>query len=175
MLTDHTTASIIEAIISMTRILGLDVLAEGVEDQSQFAFLQQLGCDAVQGFYVSGAVPADEFAQLQRQIRQRLRAAAAADQGSARNLGDGSQADAITCALRDRRVDARGRRGLVLSNKARPPRTGFGRRNHSLRTVATERHESPICLIVKCLGRLSAAARKWCRCRGCGIRSYAAP
>ena len=68
MLTDHTTASIIEAIISMTRILGLSVLAEGVEDQSQFAFLQQLGCDAVQGFYISGAVPAAEFAQLQRKF-----------------------------------------------------------------------------------------------------------
>ena len=68
MLTDHTTASIVEAIVSMTRILGLSVLAEGVEDQSQFAFLQQLGCDAVQGFYISGAVPADEFAQLQRKF-----------------------------------------------------------------------------------------------------------
>jgi len=66
MLTDHTTASIIEAIISMTRILGLRVLAEGVEDHSQFAFLQQLGCDAVQGFYVSAAVPAPEFAKLLR-------------------------------------------------------------------------------------------------------------
>jgi EAL domain-containing protein (putative c-di-GMP-specific phosphodiesterase class I) len=66
MLTDHTTASIIEAIISMTRILGLNVLAEGVEDQSQFAFLKQLGCDGVQGFYVSAAVPAREFAKLLR-------------------------------------------------------------------------------------------------------------
>ena len=64
MLTNHTTASIIEAIISMTRILGLRVIAEGVEDQAQFAFLQQIGCDAVQGFYVSAAVPADDFAKL---------------------------------------------------------------------------------------------------------------
>jgi predicted signal transduction protein with EAL and GGDEF domain/CheY-like chemotaxis protein len=64
MLTDHTTASIIEAIISMTRILGLHVLAEGVEDQSQFAFLKQLGCDSVQGFYVSPAVPAAELGRL---------------------------------------------------------------------------------------------------------------
>ena len=64
MLTNHTTASIIEAIISMTRILGLRVVAEGVEDQAQFAFLQQIGCDAVQGFYVSAAVPADAFAAL---------------------------------------------------------------------------------------------------------------
>ena len=64
MLTDHTTASIIEAIISMARILGLSVLAEGVEDQSQFAFLKQLGCDAVQGYFVSMPVPAAEFAKL---------------------------------------------------------------------------------------------------------------
>jgi EAL domain-containing protein (putative c-di-GMP-specific phosphodiesterase class I) len=66
MLGDHTTATIIEAIISMTRILGLEVLAEGVEDQAQFAFLKQLGCDAVQGFYVSAAVPGAEFAKLLR-------------------------------------------------------------------------------------------------------------
>jgi EAL domain-containing protein (putative c-di-GMP-specific phosphodiesterase class I) len=64
MLTDHTTASIVEAIISMTRILGLKVLAEGVEDQAQYAFLKQLGCDAVQGFYVSTPVPAAAFAKL---------------------------------------------------------------------------------------------------------------
>jgi predicted signal transduction protein with EAL and GGDEF domain len=66
MLTDRTTASIIEAIISMTRILGLSVLAEGVESQSQFALLKQLGCDTVQGYYVSAAVPAAEFADLLR-------------------------------------------------------------------------------------------------------------
>jgi EAL domain-containing protein (putative c-di-GMP-specific phosphodiesterase class I) len=64
MLTDHTTASIIEAIVSMTRILGLKVLAEGVEDQAQLAFLKQLGCDIVQGFYVSAAIAPDAFATL---------------------------------------------------------------------------------------------------------------
>ena len=64
MLTDSTTASIIEAIISMTRVLGLSVIAEGVEDQAQFKFLQEIGCDAVQGFYLSKPVPAAEFAAL---------------------------------------------------------------------------------------------------------------
>jgi predicted signal transduction protein with EAL and GGDEF domain/CheY-like chemotaxis protein len=64
MLTDHTTASIVEAIVSMTRILGLSVIAEGVEDHAQFAFLQRIGCDAVQGFYVSGAVPPAQFVKL---------------------------------------------------------------------------------------------------------------
>jgi predicted signal transduction protein with EAL and GGDEF domain/CheY-like chemotaxis protein len=64
MLTDRTTASIVEVIVSMTRILGLTVLAEGVEDAAQYAFLRDLGCDAVQGFYISRPVPADEFARL---------------------------------------------------------------------------------------------------------------
>jgi EAL domain-containing protein (putative c-di-GMP-specific phosphodiesterase class I) len=64
MLTDHTTASIVEAIVSMSRILGLSVVAEGVEDPSQFAFLQRIGCDAAQGFYVSAALPAAEFVKL---------------------------------------------------------------------------------------------------------------
>jgi EAL domain-containing protein (putative c-di-GMP-specific phosphodiesterase class I) len=73
MLTDHRTASIVEAIVSMTRILGLSVVAEGVEDQAQFAFLQRVGCDAVQGFYVSGAVPADQFATLLRELEGRAR------------------------------------------------------------------------------------------------------
>ena len=70
MLTDSTTASIIEAIISMTRVLGLSVIAEGVEDQAQYKFLQEIGCDAVQGFYVSKPVPANEFAALLVERRQ---------------------------------------------------------------------------------------------------------
>jgi predicted signal transduction protein with EAL and GGDEF domain len=68
MLTDHTTASIVEAIVSMTRILGMSVIAEGVEDHAQFAFLQQIGCHAVQGFYVSPAVPGDQFAKLHKEL-----------------------------------------------------------------------------------------------------------
>jgi EAL domain-containing protein (putative c-di-GMP-specific phosphodiesterase class I) len=68
MLTDRTTAQIMEAIISMTRILGLSVFAEGVENQAQFDFLKQLGCDAAQGFHISGAVPAAELAALLRSL-----------------------------------------------------------------------------------------------------------
>jgi EAL domain-containing protein (putative c-di-GMP-specific phosphodiesterase class I) len=70
MLTDSTTASIIEAIISMTRVLGLSVIAEGVEDQAQYKFQQEIGCDAGQGFYISKAVPADECAKLVAERRQ---------------------------------------------------------------------------------------------------------
>jgi EAL domain-containing protein (putative c-di-GMP-specific phosphodiesterase class I) len=64
MLTDRTTGSIVEAIVSMSRILGLSVVAEGVEQRAQFAFLKRIGCDAVQGYAVSAAVPADQFVKL---------------------------------------------------------------------------------------------------------------
>jgi predicted signal transduction protein with EAL and GGDEF domain len=64
MMTDKKSASIIEAIIAMTRVLGLRVVGEGVEDRKQFEFLKSLGCDAVQGYYFSAAVPPERFAEL---------------------------------------------------------------------------------------------------------------
>jgi predicted signal transduction protein with EAL and GGDEF domain len=36
-------------LLDAPKILDLNVLAEGVEEQAQFAFLKQLGCDGVQG------------------------------------------------------------------------------------------------------------------------------
>lgn len=64
MLSDSTTASITEAIISMAHMLSLRVVAEGVEEKEQVDLLERLGCDAVQGFYFSKAVPAEQFAIL---------------------------------------------------------------------------------------------------------------
>jgi diguanylate cyclase (GGDEF)-like protein len=58
------TASITEAIISMAHVLGLRVVAEGVEQGPQIDLLEGWGCDAVQGFYYSAAVPAAKFAEM---------------------------------------------------------------------------------------------------------------
>jgi diguanylate cyclase len=80
-LSDGATASITEAIVSMTHILGLTALAEGVESAEQLALLQRFGCDAAQGFFFSRPVPADELPRLLRMHRLPLaqtRAAAAA-------------------------------------------------------------------------------------------------
>jgi diguanylate cyclase (GGDEF)-like protein/PAS domain S-box-containing protein len=56
--------SIVTAIISMGRSLGLRVIAEGVETQEELAFLQAHRCDEAQGYYFSRPVPAGQFVKL---------------------------------------------------------------------------------------------------------------
>jgi diguanylate cyclase (GGDEF)-like protein len=52
--------SIITAIITMAHSLGLDVIAEGVEERDQLDLLVSLGCDKLQGYYFSKPVSASE-------------------------------------------------------------------------------------------------------------------
>ncbi len=54
-------AVIVETIIIMARNLGLDVIAEGVETESQLNFLRENGCYTYQGFYFSKPLPCDKF------------------------------------------------------------------------------------------------------------------
>ena len=59
-------AAIALTIIALSRNLGLSVVAEGVENREQYAFLQENGCDMVQGFYISKPLCADDFEKLVR-------------------------------------------------------------------------------------------------------------
>ncbi len=54
------------AIIALGHSLKLQVVAEGVETHDQLAFLRDHGCDQMQGYYFSPAVPSD---RLQDMIR----------------------------------------------------------------------------------------------------------
>jgi diguanylate cyclase (GGDEF)-like protein/PAS domain S-box-containing protein len=56
--------AIAATIIAMAHHLGFKVLAEGVENPEQLAFLHEHGCDMYQGYLYSKAVSAEEFAKL---------------------------------------------------------------------------------------------------------------
>ncbi|BBN59569.1 hypothetical protein HVMH_1163 [Hydrogenovibrio marinus] len=56
--------SIIIGMISLAQSLGLKTIAEGVETQYQLSFLEEKGCDEIQGYYFSKPIPSDEFAQF---------------------------------------------------------------------------------------------------------------
>ncbi|MEE4731237.1 EAL domain-containing protein [Pseudomonas alliivorans] len=62
-------AAIIQAIISMAHSLGLKVVAEGVENQSQLEFLREHGCDEVQGYLISRPIEASAMAAMLIQSR----------------------------------------------------------------------------------------------------------
>jgi diguanylate cyclase (GGDEF)-like protein len=55
--------SLISVIISLAHSLKLKVVAEGVETEEQSRLLRLLGCDEMQGFLVSKALPAVAFAK----------------------------------------------------------------------------------------------------------------
>lgn len=61
---DADDAAIVRSIIALGHNLNLKIVAEGVATEAQLRFLQEAGCDAVQGFLLSAAVPASDFAGL---------------------------------------------------------------------------------------------------------------
>jgi diguanylate cyclase len=54
-------AVIVRSTVDLGRNLGLRVVAEGVEDGVTLRELDALGCDAIQGYYISRPVPADDL------------------------------------------------------------------------------------------------------------------
>ncbi|WSJ85278.1 bifunctional diguanylate cyclase/phosphodiesterase [Streptomyces sp. NBC_01304] len=57
---DNEDAEIVRCTVDLAHSLGLLVVAEGVEDDETWERLRDLGCDAVQGWLVAAAMPADE-------------------------------------------------------------------------------------------------------------------
>jgi diguanylate cyclase (GGDEF)-like protein len=61
---DSDDAAIVLSIISLAHSLRLKVIAEGVETAAQLAYLRQHGCDYMQGYYFSRALPGHECGRL---------------------------------------------------------------------------------------------------------------
>lgn len=57
-------SAIVRAIVAMAHSLQLQVVAEGVEQESQLAFLRTQGCDEVQGYLISKPIPAEALTRL---------------------------------------------------------------------------------------------------------------
>jgi diguanylate cyclase (GGDEF)-like protein len=66
---DTDSKSIVKAIIAMAHNLDLSVIAEGVETEQQSLMLQEYGCDLMQGYYFSKALPGEEFLSLALETR----------------------------------------------------------------------------------------------------------
>ncbi len=61
MLEDANSASIVRSTIALAHELGLEVVAEGVENEPMWSQLQTLGCDSGQGYYMGRPMPAGQI------------------------------------------------------------------------------------------------------------------
>ncbi len=61
---DGVGAAIVESIIAMSRALGIEVIAEGIETMSEFQALEARGCLKYQGYLFSRPIPSTEYESL---------------------------------------------------------------------------------------------------------------
>jgi diguanylate cyclase (GGDEF)-like protein/PAS domain S-box-containing protein len=61
MLVDATSGAIAQTILSLSRAMGISVIAEGVETEEQRGYLAGLGCHSFQGFLFSRPLPLENF------------------------------------------------------------------------------------------------------------------
>jgi diguanylate cyclase (GGDEF)-like protein len=57
-------AAIINSILALCKGLELDIIAEGVETREQLELLREIGCQNVQGYFISHPVPAKDISSL---------------------------------------------------------------------------------------------------------------
>lgn len=62
--TDPDNESIVSSVILMSKSLGLNIVAEGAETDSQVQMLKDMGCNIVQGYYYGKPMPYDEFLEF---------------------------------------------------------------------------------------------------------------
>ena len=58
---DEANHRVVEAIVALGKAMQLDVVAEGVETDQQYAIVRRLGVDLVQGYFIARPMPADQI------------------------------------------------------------------------------------------------------------------
>jgi EAL domain-containing protein (putative c-di-GMP-specific phosphodiesterase class I) len=57
---DPRDTTIVEAMVSLARSLGLEAVGEGVETAEQLEYLEAVGCELAQGFHLARPLPREE-------------------------------------------------------------------------------------------------------------------
>lgn len=65
-------SALLSAVLSLARTLQVEVVAEGVETESQFRTLTELACDQVQGFLLSRPLPAADVLTFLRDVAEQV-------------------------------------------------------------------------------------------------------
>ena len=68
-------AATVRAVVQITHEIGMTVVAEGVETAEQYQYIDQLGCQSCQGYYIARPMPRAGIATLiedQRHVATRL-------------------------------------------------------------------------------------------------------
>ena len=65
--TDEKARNILKCLIELGKLNHLEVIVEGADNQKQVDILKEYGCDTIQGFYYSKAIPRKDFSQLLKQ------------------------------------------------------------------------------------------------------------
>ncbi|MBK7365940.1 MAG: EAL domain-containing protein [Nitrosomonas sp.] len=63
-LTSQDDLTLVKTIINMGKNLGLDIVAEGVENQQQFEVLKDAGCAKFQGYWINKPIPGEQITAL---------------------------------------------------------------------------------------------------------------
>ena len=58
---DHADALLVSSTVELAHQLGLQVVAEGIEEEACLDFLREIGCDYAQGYFIARPMSADAF------------------------------------------------------------------------------------------------------------------
>lgn len=101
---------IVRSIITLAKSLGMEVVAEGVEQEAQLAQLRDLGCHAVQGFLLARPLHSEEALALLAALG---RSGGMNPRGVLRDLGLGGHRKSIESVVRELAKDERS--GIVAA------------------------------------------------------------